>query len=98
MGKELDKAIGSLVGKVFVTATKAGAHKATKYWSEKEVVRVTQRLERGKIPRGKNISVSVAIGRPNYVERKFIKTAKRAGVKFPLGKIQLKFPPKRKAA
>jgi hypothetical protein len=70
-----------------------GAKKATKYLSPKDVVKATRF---GKPTRGKTMTFFVTIGRPNYAERAFIKTAKRAGERFPVKRVQLKFDPKRK--
>lgn len=73
------------------------AHRATKYLSEKEVVTATRKLFGNKIDkRDRNIEIILKIGRPNYIEREFIKQCKKAGEPFPVKKIQLKFPPKRK--
>jgi hypothetical protein len=65
-----------------------GAGKATKYISEKEVMKVTLHGKRDwRIHRQ---TVVLTYGKPNYEERKFIKLAKEAGEKFPIMKIQLK--------
>ena len=74
----------------------ANAHRAVKYISEKEIIRATRRLVRGKVPNSKSIEVILTIGRPNYSERKFIKECKRVKEPFPVRKIQLKYPPKRR--
>jgi hypothetical protein len=59
-----------------------GIKKATKYISEKEVVKATFV---GKRRKGSRIKVVVVTsGAPNYEERKYIKRAKREGRKFPL--------------
>lgn len=73
----------------------SGAVKATKYLSEKEVIRATRRTVQGKIPKKGNIEISLTLGRPNYEERKFVKTCKKAKQKFPIQKVQLKFLKKR---
>lgn len=77
------------------------AHRATKYIDERTVVRVTRTQYRSKFrgagkPRTKGFArdrfeVTVTAGRPNYRERKFIKTAKKAGCRFPISKIQLQY-------
>jgi len=70
-------------------------HKAVKYLSEKEVVRVTRRHKHDK--RNKRNEFVVTIGEPNYLERKFIKKLNKANVLFPLRKIQVySYPKKRK--
>lgn len=94
--KELDRVICGKVGNLVLTVCKAKAHKAINYISPKEVIRATRRLERGKITAHGNVDITLTIGRPNYVERKFIKLCLQAGEKFPLQKVQLKYPPKRR--
>lgn len=67
-----------------------GARKATKYFSETQVVKVTRRLYDGKIDkRDKRIEVLFTIGTPNYTERQFIKQAKKAGESFPIKKTRI---------
>lgn len=65
---------------------------ATKYLSEKEVVRATIRRYRGRVSYKGNLDIILKVGRPNFKERKFIKLCKKAGVSFPVQKIQLSFP------
>lgn len=86
------------VAEVVRTVINAKAHKATKYLSDREIVRATRRLVRGKIPNSKNIELILTIGRPNYAERKFIKLCKKASEPFPVRKVQVKPAPKRRAA
>ncbi|MDD4998661.1 MAG: hypothetical protein PHI99_10970 [Syntrophales bacterium] len=65
--------------------------KATKYLSEKLVVKATRRRFHGKILKKARITeINVTIGAPNYAEREFIKKARKAGEPFPIKKIQLK--------
>jgi hypothetical protein len=71
-----------------------GAKKATKYLSPKEVVKATYRGKRDK--RSRSHTILVTLGSPNYEEREFITKAKKAGEPFPIKKIQLKFPAKRR--
>ena len=76
------------------------AWRATKYVSDKAVVRATQRRYLRRSPRlgsREDAEVSLHIGRPNYAERLFVKKCKRAGEPFPVKKIQLQFPPKRRS-
>lgn len=88
---------------LLLTLVESGAHIATKYLDDKTIVRATRRLygyrKHSKTPwlKGENIEISLTIGRPNYVERRFIKSAKKAGEPFPIRKIQLKFPPSKKS-
>ena len=73
------------------------AHKATKYLSDKEVVNATRKLVGGKIDkRDRSIEILLKIGKPNYQEREFIKQCKKAGEPFPVKKVQLKYPPKKR--
>ncbi len=76
----------------------SGAHLGTRYIDDKLVVRATRKLQHGRIP-GKqyNVEMNLTIGRPNFSERKFIKDCKKSGESFPVKKIQLKFPSKKKA-
>jgi hypothetical protein len=68
-----------------------GAVKATKYFSDKLIVRATRRTYGGKIVKG-NTEIVLTIGKPNYEEREFIKKCKRTGDPFPVKKIQIKWP------
>ncbi len=71
-----------------------GAIKATKYVSPKEIVRAvrtTYKIHNRKPRKGENIQITLTIGRPNYVEREFIKLCKEAKEPFPVRYIQLKF-------
>jgi hypothetical protein len=74
----------------------AGAYKATKYLSEKETIKATQKRYGGKIVKNTGVDIVFTIGKPNYQEREFIKKLKLAGEPFPVKKIQLKFPPTKK--
>lgn len=69
------------------------AWKATKFLTEKQIIRVTRKLHGRKFNSRDNIEISVTIGRPNFAERDFIKKCKKAGEKFPVKKVQLKFIP-----
>lgn len=85
--------------KVIDAVVANGAYRATLYVSDRLVMRATRRLHRGRIPRKtENIEVTVTSGRPNYRERKFIKLCKKAGESFPVRRVQLQFPPKRRSA
>lgn len=76
----------------------ADAHTATKYVSPTAIVRATRQLVRGKVPQTGNLAITLTVGKPNYAERKFIKQCRKAGEPLPVKKVQLKFPPKRRAA
>jgi hypothetical protein len=63
---------------------------AVKYLGPQLVVRATRRLYNGKIARGiAPIEIALHIGRPNYIERRFIKACKQAGEPLPVRKIQI---------
>ena len=67
----------------------AGAKKATKYFSPREVLKATYQGKRDK--RNTRHTVLFTIGTPNYAEREFIRAAQTAGEPFPIKRIQLKF-------
>lgn len=66
-----------------------GAKQATKYLDEKTVVTATFKGKRHR--NAPKSEIVFKVGRPNYRERQFIKTCKKAKVKFPIRKLQLKF-------
>ena len=72
------------------------AVKATLYNSPKEIVRVVRKTYHGKILKG-NVEIILTIGKPNFIEREFIKLCKQAGERFPIKKVQLKFLKGRKS-
>lgn len=49
--------------------------------------------KRGKRNKEETVGFSVRFGKPNYIEREFIKDAKVAGVSFPIKKLQLTYMP-----
>lgn len=74
-----------------------GAIRATKYLSEKQIIRAVRRTYGGKIIKG-NTEIVLTMGKPNYQEREFIKNCKKAGEGFPVKKIQIKWAKGNKAA
>jgi hypothetical protein len=76
--------------------------KATKYVSPKQVVRAVRTTYRcfGRKPRkGDNIQITLTIGKPNYLEREFIKLCTKAKEPFPVRAVILKlYNPKKKVA
>jgi len=73
------------------------AWKVTKYYSDKDVATATRRSYGRKIDkRATRIEILFKIGRPNFEEREFIKKCKKAGEPFPIKRIQVKYPPKKK--
>ncbi len=90
-----DKVIAALISTVVFELLKNSAIKATKYISDKEVITATRKTFREKIRKG-NIEIVLKIGRPNYFEKGFIRACKKAEEPFPIKKIQLKFPSRKK--
>ena len=87
----------SEVGKVVCELLATDAVLATKYLGEYETVKAKRVCYHGRINhRSKRITVVVSLGEPNYLERQFIKKCQKAGEPFPVKKIQLKFPVKRR--
>lgn len=66
--------------------------RATKYLSDKLIVRATRvrKFDR----RDGQVEMVLTIGKPNAMERDFIKDCKIAGEPFPVKKIQLKWDKK----
>lgn len=80
---------------VLVNVLNNGAIKATMYVTPKLIIRAVQKTYKangGKPIKGHNVEVTVTVGKPNYLEREFIKACQKAGEPFPVKKIQLKFP------
>lgn len=73
---------------------RTGARKATVYESPTHVTKVT--LRKKSLRGERTTEFVVTIGRPNFLERQFIKSCKRAREPFPVRKIQLKYFPKKK--
>lgn len=66
---------------------------ATQYLDERTTVKCTRILKYD--ARMKRHSFVLSVGIPNYAERKFIKTCKKAGEPFPVKKTQFKMMPKK---
>ena len=79
----LDKHIAHVVAHVL-----SGRRKATKYVSPSAVVKATARHKPNR--RSRSVEMIVTIGQPNYVEREFIRAAKKAGERFPVKRVQVK--------
>lgn len=85
------------IAKVVEQLIESGAHKATAYLSDKFIVNATRRLFKYRTPgKTENVQILLIVGKPNYTQRLFIKQCKKAGEPFPIRKIQLKFPAKKK--
>lgn len=93
----MEKVDHHIVGKVVLALTAHNAYVATKFVSRTLVVRATRRLFKRKLPsKSHNIEAVLTIGRPNYLERDFIKLCLKAREPFPVKAIQLRFPPRQK--
>lgn len=80
--------------KAIVSATEAvlsnpKVKQASKYLSPNEVVKVTRQRRADR--REKAITLLLTIGKPNFLGRRFVKAAKKAGEAFPVKKVQVKF-------
>lgn len=75
---------------------RSGAKRATKYIDAKTIVKATHQSSRPPRKNDWSQTLVVTFGRPNYAERQFIKDCKKAGVPFPVRKVQLKLWPKKR--
>ena len=75
---------------IIKTLIDSKAFKATKYISPNHIVRAVRTRYGNKFQQG-NIEITITIGKPNYIEREFIKQCEKAREPFPIKKIQLKF-------
>lgn len=82
-----------MLNRIVNTLVKNNAFRVTKYVSPKETIRVTRRRYRGN-KFASDVELIVTIGRPNYREREFIKSLKKAGEPFPVKKLQIQYLPK----
>jgi hypothetical protein len=64
--------------------------KATKYISPSLVIRLTRRTYGKKINNQGNVEISMTIGKPNFLEREFVKACVKAKEPFPVKMVQLK--------
>lgn len=84
----------SETGRVLDTLLQTGARKATSYLDENTVIKATAQHKPYK--RCRSATYLLTLGAPNFVERRFIRLAKKAGEPFPIKKVQLKFWPEEK--
>lgn len=84
-----------VIGEVVATLLSAEAKSATKYLSDKLVVRASRPVYKEKLDgagkRARRIGVVLTIGEPNHEAREFIKRCKKLGEPLPVRRIQLKF-------
>lgn len=72
------------------------AKRATKYLAHNLVVSAQRKSWGNKFDkRDSRIEIALKIGSPNYEEKEFINSCKKAGEPFPVKKIQLKYFPKK---
>lgn len=87
MNIDIVRAVGSVIN----AFNQPKVYSATKYLSDKIVVRATRRRYNGKLPaKNQNLEAILVIGRPNYAQKKFIKLCQKAKEPFPIKKVQLK--------
>lgn len=71
--------------------------RATKYVSPKVVVRAVRKRYGKRINKRGNVEIILTIGRPNYIEREFVKLCQKAKVPFPVREVQIKlYSPKKR--
>lgn len=73
--------------------TQPNVRKAIAYISPTFVVKATAQRRQDK--RSKSMTLLVTVGKPNFVERRFIRVCQKAGMCFPLRQIQWKHWPKK---
>lgn len=69
------------------------ARSATKYVTDKYVVKATRSNRWSLRKNARNVTILVTFGSPNYAEREFIKQCAKAHEPFPVKKVQLRFYP-----
>jgi len=82
--------LGEAVGDVVCASN---VRRATAFISPTLTMKATAQRKHDK--RATSVTVLVTVGRPNFVERRFIKVCQKAGMAFPLRQIQWKFWPKK---
>lgn len=90
----MDKIPFDYIEPVITLLLGTGALKATKYVSKNQIVRAvlkTYKFNNHKPSKIGNVEVTLTIGRPNYLEREFIKSRQKSKERFPIEQIQLKF-------
>lgn len=87
----------SAVTQAVETLLRTGAWHATKYLTPRTIVRATrQRAGRRFRSNGMNMQITLTLGRPNYLEARVVKKARKAKEPFPIRKVQLRMLPKKK--
>lgn len=83
--------LGEAVGDVLCGTN---IRRATAYISPTLTIKAT--AQRKQDARDKSATALVTIGKPNFVERRYIRVCQKAGMTFPLRQIQWKHWPKKK--
>jgi hypothetical protein len=97
-----------IIGAVVDALLSTGSYSATKYLEPNLVVRATRpfykeekgmkRHLNGSRKYDTRVNVVVTIGKPNHLEREFVKAAKQADEFFPVKRIQLRRMPESRQA
>lgn len=77
-----------IIGDLISFVTDGNYHSAAKYVGTNFVIRVTNRDRM--IKRSAWFAVVVKVGKPNFLERRFIRACQKSGEPFPVKKIQLR--------
>lgn len=76
------------VNQVLKPVLAGGYCRATKYITPRFTVKATHQHKSRKNAR--SITLLLTLGQPNYAEREFIKKARKAGLSYPIRKVQVK--------
>lgn len=68
--------------------------KATVFLNDRMVVKATRQRKMDR--RDQSATFLLTLGRPNFVERRFIRLCKQAGEPFPVKKVRIQYWPKKK--
>jgi hypothetical protein len=83
------KELRTAVCRVVAACLENGARQAVIYLSPTTVVKASRQFKVDR--RNRRTTIVLTVGAPNYSGREFIKLCQKAGEKFPIRKIQLKF-------
>lgn len=97
MDTKTQKAVGEVV-RLLIAGQNKNLRQTVKFISPSFVVRATRPVFGGpitkkRILKGSSYQFLLHIGKPNYKERLFIQSCKKAGLKFPVKDVQLKYIP-----
>lgn len=87
----------SAITNVLEQIMRTDAVRATKYIAPNHIVRATRKSYKYHGGPKENYEIMLTIGKPNFAEREFVKRCKKANEPFPVKKVQLRFPMKRKS-